>query len=48
VSAVKALLSAQNGKAYDTLSADEKAKIKDGATALADQFSKLRDQLGVD
>ncbi|TCQ80117.1 iron uptake system component EfeO [Ochrobactrum sp. BH3] len=48
VSAVKALLSAQNGKAYDTLSADEKTKIKDGATALADQFSKLRDQLGVD
>ena len=48
VSAVKSLLAAQNGKAYDTLSADEKAKIKDGATALADQFSKLRDQLGVD
>ncbi|MGO1162597.1 iron uptake system protein EfeO [Brucella sp. C7-11G] len=48
VSAVKAMLSAQNGKAYDTLSADEKAKIKDGATALAEQFSKLRDQLGVD
>ncbi|WP_421565479.1 iron uptake system protein EfeO [Ochrobactrum sp. EDr1-4] len=48
VSAVKLLLAAQNGKAYDTLSADEKAKIKDGATALADQFSKLRDQLGVD
>ncbi|MDR6432152.1 iron uptake system protein EfeO [Brucella pseudogrignonensis] len=47
-SAVKSLLAAQNGKAYDTLSADEKAKIKDGATALADQFSKLRDQLGVD
>ncbi|MEJ5080735.1 iron uptake system protein EfeO [Ochrobactrum sp. MYb379] len=48
VSAVKSLLAAQNGKAYDTLSSDEKAKIKDGATALADQFSKLRDQLGVD
>ncbi|WP_273728635.1 iron uptake system protein EfeO [Brucella gallinifaecis] len=48
VSAVKAMLSAQNGKAYDTLSAGEKTKIKDGATALADQFSKLRDQLGVD
>jgi len=48
VSTVKSLLAAQNGKAYDTLSADEKAKIKDGATALADQFSKLRDQLGVD
>lgn len=48
MSAVKALLSAQSGKAYDTLSADEKAKVKDGATALADQFSKLRDQLGVD
>lgn len=48
VSAVKVMLSAQNGKAYDTLSAGEKTKIKDGATALADQFSKLRDQLGVD
>lgn len=48
VSAVKALLTAENGKAYDTLSADEKAKIKNGASALADQFSKLRDQLGVD
>lgn len=48
VSAVRSLLAAQNGKAYDTLSSDEKAKIKNGATALADQFSKLRDQLGVD
>lgn len=35
-------------KAYDALSPDEKAKIKDGATALAVQFTKLRDQLGVE
>lgn len=52
LAAVKALLSANaegNGfKAYDNLSSDEKAKIKDGAASLAAQFSKLRDQLGVD
>ncbi|MFD1198701.1 iron uptake system protein EfeO [Brucella gallinifaecis] len=48
LSAVKSLLAAQHGKAYDTLSIEEKTKIKVGATALADQFSKLRDQLGVD
>lgn len=48
---VKALLNANaegNGfKAYDNLSSDEKAKIKEGAASLAAQFSKLRDQLGV-
>lgn len=52
LAAVKALLSANaesNGfKAYDNLSSDEKAKIKDGVASLAAQFSKLRDQLGVD
>lgn len=48
VASVKTLLAADNGKAYNALSSDEKAKIKDGATALADQFSKLRDQLGLD
>ncbi|MFK0683508.1 iron uptake system protein EfeO [Ochrobactrum sp. BD61] len=51
LAAVKALLSANaegNGfKAYDNLSSDEKAKIKEGAASLAAQFSKLRDQLGV-
>ncbi len=35
-------------RTYDTLSSDEKAKIRDGVTALATQFSKLRDQLGVE
>ena len=49
---VKALLSANaegNGfKAYDTLSSDEKTKIKGAAASLAAQFSKLRDQLAVD
>ena len=35
-------------KAYDALSPDEKAKIKDGVVQLAAQFSKLRDQLGVE
>lgn len=35
-------------KSYDTLAAGEKAKIKDSAAALAAQFSKLRDQLGVE
>lgn len=35
-------------KAYDALSSGEKAKIKDGAAALAAQFTKLRDQLGVE
>lgn len=35
-------------RTYDTLSSDEKARIKDGVTALATQFSKLRDQLGVE
>lgn len=48
---IKALLDARaegNGyKAYDALSSDEKAKIKEGVTALAAQFTKLRDQLGV-
>lgn len=48
VSSVKALLAADAGKAYDSLSSDEKTKIKDGASELAAQFSKLRDQLGVD
>ena len=35
-------------KAYDALSSDEKTKIKEGAAQLAAQFTKLRDQLGVD
>ena len=35
-------------KAYDTLSSDEKAKIKNSAAQLAAQFTKLRDQLGVE
>ncbi len=35
-------------KAYNMLSPGEKGRIKDGATALAAQFSKLRDQLGVE
>lgn len=52
LAAVNALLSANAGgngfKTYDNLSSDEKAKIKDGAASLAAQFSKLRDQLGVD
>src|SRR5690606_19355941 len=30
-------------KAYDTLSSDEKAKIKNSAAQLAAQFTKLRD-----
>ncbi|MBV2143153.1 iron uptake system protein EfeO [Falsochrobactrum sp. TDYN1] len=50
--AVKALLktNADNGsyKIYNTLSPEEKGKVKEGASGLADQFSKLRDQLGVD
>ncbi|MHC5232270.1 iron uptake system protein EfeO [Brucella sp. LJL56] len=49
---IKALLDADaegNGyKTFDALSSDEKAKIKDGASALAAQFTKLRDQLGVE
>lgn len=49
---IKSLLGADaqgNGfKAYDSLSPDEKAKFKDGAAQLAAQFTKLRDQLGVD
>lgn len=48
LAAVNALLTADNDKAYDTLSSEEKTKIKESATALADQFSKLRDQLGLD
>lgn len=35
-------------KAYNTLSPDEKAKLKSAALAVAAQISKLRDQLGVD
>jgi len=48
LAAVNALLTADNDKAYDTLSSEDKTKIKESATALADQFSKLRDQLGLD
>ena len=48
LAAVNALLTAYNDKAYDTLSSEQKTKIKESATALADQFSKLRDQLGLD
>ncbi|WP_139974005.1 iron uptake system protein EfeO [Ochrobactrum sp. CGA5] len=49
---IKALLGAGaegNGyKAYNALSPDEQAKIREAAAQLAAQFTKLRDQLGVD
>ena len=49
VASIQPLLDAQvEGEGYKALSADEKAKIKDGASSLAVQFSKLRDHLGVD
>lgn len=47
-SALRALVTELGSKSYDSLSAEEKAKIKDGVIAFAAQFIKLRDQLGVD
>lgn len=49
---IKATLDAGNGdngfKAYDALSPEERTKFKEGAAQLAAQFTKLRDQLGID
>lgn len=47
-SALQALITQLGSKSYDSLSAEEKAKINDGVLAFAAQFTKLRDQLGVD
>ncbi|MGU3399293.1 iron uptake system protein EfeO [Brucellaceae bacterium D45D] len=47
-SALRALVTQLGSKSYDSLSTEEKAKIKGGASSLAAQFTKLRDQLGVD
>ncbi len=46
--ALKTLLTELGAKSYDQLSTDEKAKVRDGASAFAAGFTKLRDQLGVD
>lgn len=45
---LKTLLTELGAKSYDSLSSDEKARVRDGASAFAASFTKLRDQLGVD
>ncbi|WP_343315898.1 iron uptake system protein EfeO [Brucella sp. BE17] len=47
-SSLQALVTQFGSKSYDSLSAEEKTKITDGVSSFAAQFTKLRDQLGVD